>query len=144
MVWEICYTVEKTDCARCCDCEKMFYLISRYFSMKKTNTSFSFFLLFFAISHFFCAPSLPSLPFLIFNISLFLSSCSTLSANSCLSAAQKWLCLADSTDKRLNACCPQRRREQGDGKQREMGILRKDKNNNYFGIIHKKSVGLLF
>lgn len=49
-------------------------------------------------------------------ISLFLSSRSTLSANSSLSAVQKWLCLADSADKRLNACCPQKRRRSRRGK----------------------------
>lgn len=143
MVWEICYAVQKTDCARCCDCEKKFHLISRYFSMTKTNTS-SFFLSFFAISHFTCPLLLPFLPLLIFNISLFLSSRSTLSANSCLSAAQKWLCLADSTDKRLNAYCPQRRRSRGRGGENR-GKLRKDKNNNYyFGIICKTPAGLVF
>lgn len=67
------------------------------------------FCIFLTISNFSClAPlSLPSL------ISLFLSSRSMLSANSSLSAVQKWLCLADSTDKRLNACCPQKTRRGG-------------------------------
>lgn len=96
------------------------YLQVFFYKENKHLLFFSSFFLFFlllVISH--CRPrplslSLPPfMPLLIFNISLFHSSRSTLSANSCLSAAQKWLCLADSTDKWLNACCPQRRWRRG-------------------------------
>lgn len=89
--------------------EKVLILSLGIFLWRK-QTPHLLFLFFFAISRFSCPPP-------IFNISLFLSSGSTLSANSCLSAAQKWLCLADSTDKRLNACCPQKRRRRGKGRE---------------------------
>lgn len=112
------------------------------FLMTETNTS-SFSPLFFWRLIISLAPLLTPPP-LIFNISLFLSSRSTLSANSCLSEAQKWLCLADSTDKRLNACCPHRRRRRRRRRGEGEGKLRKDKNNNYYyGIICNKPAGLL-
>lgn len=46
----------------------------------------------------------------MFNISLCNSS--TVSANSSLSAVWKWLRSADSTDKRLDACCLQKKEEE--------------------------------
>lgn len=132
----------------CCTKDRLYLMLGSsifsYFCVKKTNTSFSLF----SISNFSCSPSLLFLPLIIFNISLFLSSSSTLSANSCLSAAQKWLRLADSTDKRLNACCPKRTakgREQEDGKQKMLWELRKDKENNYYFVsISKKPAGFVF
>lgn len=82
----------------------------------------------------FLAPSLAPLPapphLQYLSVSLSLSSGSTSSANSCLSAAQKCLCLADVIDKRLNACCPHGGRG-WKNREREMGKLRKDENNNY-------------
>lgn len=147
--WKICYAVQITDCARSCDRKKKFHLISRYFSTRKTNTSSFFPLFFFMISNFSCSPSsLPSSSL----ISLFLRSRSTLSANSSLSAVQKWLCLADSTDKRLNVCCPQRRRrrgkegerKQGDCKQRKMGKLRRHENTILVLFVKKKESALRF
>lgn len=115
----------------------------RLFLCENKHLIFSFF----SLSNFSCSPSLFS-PLIIFNISLFLSSGSTLSANSCLSAAQKWLRLADSTDKRLNAYCQKRTakgREQEDGKQKMLWELRKDKENNYYFVsISKKPAGLVF
>lgn len=107
MAWEIVYAVQKRLHWMLWLEEKV--LISRNFSMKKINTSDCF--LFLMISHFSLPPTPQHPPpFLapphLYYLSLFFRSSSTLSANSCLSVAPKWLCLADSTDKRLNACCP--------------------------------------
>lgn len=91
--------------------KKKFPPYLQVFFYKGKQTPYIFSLLFFPTTSNFSSrtSSLPSSSL----ISLFLSSRSTLSANSSLSAAQKWLCLADSADKRLNACCPQRRRRRG-------------------------------
>lgn len=112
------------DCARCCDCEKKSHLISWYFFFFHEENKHLISWFFSVISHFSWFPGPPllsplrpssSLISLSLSFSRSLSSRSTLSANSCLSAAQKWLCLADSSDKRLNACCPQRRGERENG-----------------------------
>lgn len=104
IAWKICYAVQFTDCARCC--EKVSSYLQIFFYEENKHLIF-FFFFFFLRSVISLAPPFPPSSSLI---SLFLSSRSTLSASSSLSVAQKWLGLADSTDKRLNACSPQRRR----------------------------------
>lgn len=104
--------LQQTKDSQCCKCEKKFHLIARWYPLKKTNTSsYLFFCVWLVITH--DAPFFPICSYTPSLISHFLDAASIVSANSCLSVDQKWLCLADSADKRLIACCPQRKRTCG-------------------------------